>query len=79
MATETVTLHVPAIHCDGCLRTVRRSLEEAGAEFESGDTETKHITVRYDNERLNRAALVDALEMVGFIAEDDEDDEEDEA
>ncbi len=67
MATETVSLDLPALHCDGCLRTVRRSLEEAGAEFESGDTESKRITVRYDNERLSRAEMVDALETVGFL------------
>ncbi len=75
MATETVTLDLPALHCDGCLRTARQTLEAAGAEFESGDTESKQITVRYDNERLSRKGLVEALEMVGFIADDDEDDE----
>ncbi len=67
MATETVTLDVPALHCDGCLQTARRTLEEAGAEFESGDTESKHITVRYDNERQSRADMVDALEAIGFL------------
>ena len=67
MATETVTLDLPALHCDGCLGTVRRSLEETGAEFKSGDTESKQITVRYDNERLSRADMVDTLEAIGFL------------
>ena len=67
MATETVTLDLPALHCDGCLRTARQTLEAAGAEFESGDTESKHLTVRYDNDRLSRADMVDALEAVGFL------------
>ncbi len=72
MATETITLHVPAIHCDGCLKTARRALEAAGAEFESGDAESKRLTVRFDSERLSRADVVAALEAVGFPPEGEE-------
>ena len=67
MATETVTLDLPALHCDECLRTARRALEQAGAEFESGDPVDKHITVRYDNERMSRGDMVDAVQAAGFL------------
>ena len=72
MTTETVTLHLPAIHCDGCLGAVRRTLEGAGAEFESGDVQSKRVTVRFDSDRLSRAAVVVALERSGFPPEAEE-------
>lgn len=71
MASETIILHVPAIHCDGCLKTVQKALEAAGAEFESGDAESKRLTVRFDADRLSRADLVTALEAVGFPPEEE--------
>ena len=72
MASDTVTLRIPAIHCDGCLKTVRHALEAAGAEFESGDAQSKRLTVRFDPDRLSRADLSAALEAVGFPTEDEE-------
>lgn len=66
MATETLTLHVPAIHCDGCLKTARKALEDAGAEFESGDAKAKRLVVRFDPDRLSRDDVAAALEAVGF-------------
>ena len=72
MTSETITLHVPAIHCDGCLQTARRALEAAGAEFESGDAKTKRLTVRFDRDHLSRADLVAAMEAVGFPPDEEE-------
>ena len=69
MPTETTTFRIPAIHCDGCLKTVRTALEAAGAEFQSGDTEAKRVTVRFEPDRLTRAEVVAALEAVGFPPE----------
>ena len=66
MATETITLRIPAIHCDGCLRTVRLTLEQAGAAFESGDADTKRVVVSFDAPRLSRQRVEEALEAIGF-------------
>ena len=66
MPAQTITLHVPAIHCEGCLNTVRKALEAAGAEFESGDAESKRLTVRFAADRLSAAHLATVLEKVGF-------------
>ncbi len=68
MATETITLHLPAIHCDGCLSTVRSVLEETGAAFESGDAKARRITVSFDGERLSREQIEEAMEAIGFPA-----------
>ncbi len=72
MPSETITLHVPAIHCDGCLKTAQRALEEAGGTLESGDAESKRLTVRFDPDRLSRADVVAAMEAVGFPPDDEE-------
>ena len=66
MATETLTLHIPAIHCDGCLKTVRKTVEGVGAEWESGDADGKLVTLRFDPVRLSRDAITEALEANGF-------------
>ena len=71
MSLQTVTFHIPAIHCDGCLKTARKALEEAGAEFQSGDAESKRVTVRFEPDRLTRAEVVAALEAVGFPPEEE--------
>ena len=70
MASETISLHVPAIHCDGCLNTVRKALEAAGAEMESGDAESKRLTVRFDGDRLTAADVATTLANIGFAPEE---------
>ncbi len=70
MATETIALRIPAIHCDSCLRTVRQAVEQAGAVFESGDAGTKRVSVAIDGERLSRQQLAAALEEIGFPPEE---------
>ena len=71
MATETIILHLPAIHCDGCLTTVRTVIEQTGAIVESGDAATRRVTVKFDTEQLTREELEAALEMVGFPPEEE--------
>ena len=56
----------PALPGDGRLQNARKALEDAGAEFESGDAETKRMTVRFDPDRLSRDDVATALEAVGF-------------
>ena len=66
MATETKQFHLPAIHCDGCLNTVRKVVEAEGAEYVDGDADAKTITVRLEGPSLTPDALGKALEAVGF-------------
>jgi copper chaperone CopZ len=70
MTTETTTLHLPTMHCDGCLSTVRSELEKVGASVEESDIETKRVTVRFDAETLTRKELEAAMEMIGFPPEE---------
>ena len=71
MATESITLHIPAIHCEGCLGTVRGAVERAGAELTDGDADTKRVTIAFDPVRLTRRQLEAALEQIGFAPAED--------
>ena len=66
MATASITLRIPAIHCDGCLGAVRGEVERAGAELTAGDAETKRVTIAFDPARLTQQQLEAALEAIGF-------------
>lgn len=69
MATETTTLHLPTMHCEGCLSTAHGELEKAGATIESSDIDAKLVTVRFDAELVTRQDLEAAMEAVGFPPE----------
>ncbi len=64
-----MTLHIPAIHCDGCLSTVRKTVESAGATLESGDADAKRVTIAFDGDRLSGKQIEEALEAIGFAPE----------
>ena len=66
MASETITLHLPTMHCAGCMSTARRELEKVGAMIEESDIKTKRIAASIDTDQLTREDLEAALEAVGF-------------
>ena len=66
MASETITLRLPTMHCDGYMSTARRELEKVGAVIEESDMKTKRITARIDTDQLTREDLEVAMEAVGF-------------
>ncbi len=72
MATETTTLHLPTMHCDACMKTAQKELVKAGAVVTSSDMETKSVTVEFESETLTRRDLEDAMDAVGFPADEDE-------
>jgi copper chaperone len=72
MSRETMTLEIPAIHCDGCLNTVRKAVERVGAQYASGDVALKRVTLEVDPEAISVDAIREALEEIGFAATIDE-------
>ena len=66
MTTETTTLRLPTMHCEGCMSTATSELEKAGATVQESDMQTKRITVQFDAETLSRQDLEAAMEAVGF-------------
>jgi copper chaperone CopZ len=61
-------LAIPAIHCDGCLSTVRKTVEGVGAQYVSGDADVKRVALEADPETVSVAAIMEALEAIGFPA-----------
>ncbi len=63
----THTLHVPDIHCEGCLRTIARVLTALpGVDSVGGDPKEKVIHVQFRPEAISLAAVADALAAAGF-------------
>ncbi len=68
MNGETVHLVIPAIHCDGCLKAVRKAVDGVGARYESGDADTKRVVIEVDPETASVEEIMEALEGIGFAA-----------
>ncbi len=68
MDSHPITMEIPAIHCDGCLKTVRRTVERLNGRYVSGDVDSKRVSLEIDVERLNVEAITEALEEIGFAA-----------
>lgn len=63
--TETIT--VPEIHCDHCKNSIEGALRPlAGVSAADVDVESRSVTVSFDEQAVNRAALVDAIEEQGY-------------
>jgi copper chaperone CopZ len=63
------TYLAPAIRCEGCANSIKRSLGKlSGVETVEVDAEAKRITVQYDSEKTDSAAIRMRLEQAGFPA-----------
>ena len=70
MTSET-TLKIPAIDCQKCVDTIRRTLQAVpSAEVADADTETKLVRVQFDESAVSADQIREALDEVGFSAED---------
>ena len=70
MADET-TLRIPAIHCDGCVKTVTRTLEALpGVHVTEADPTTKLVRIRFEDSAIGADQVREALDEVGFSPED---------
>ncbi len=69
--SEETTLKIPAIHCSGCVKTVTRTLEALpSVKVTEGDPATKLVQVRFDESAASLDRIREALDEVGFSAED---------
>ncbi len=69
--SEETTLKIPALHCGGCVDTVTRTLKAVpSVEVTQADPETKLVQVRFDESAASLDRIREALDEVGFSAED---------
>ncbi|MEE9534133.1 MAG: heavy-metal-associated domain-containing protein [Acidimicrobiia bacterium] len=69
--SEETTLKIPAIHCGGCVKTVTRTLEALpSVKVTEVDPATKLARLQFDDSDVNLDQIREALDEVGFSAED---------
>ena len=63
----TATISVPEIHCDHCKSSIEGALRPLdGVERALVDIEARDVVVEYDGDRIDREALVAAIEDQGY-------------
>jgi len=63
------SFHVPSMHCQGCLRTIREGLASLpGVEAVDGDVKAKRVRVLYRPDRLDETRICARLSTLGFDA-----------
>ena len=59
-------LEAPDISCDHCIMTIEKAVTKLGAQFVSGDPETKLVTLEYDPDSVSLDAIEGAMEEEGY-------------
>ena len=63
----TDTINVPQIHCEHCKTSIEGALQPLhGVGTAHVDVEARSVTVTYDDEAVDRSAIVDAIEDQGY-------------
>ncbi len=67
--SQILKLHVPSMHCEGCLRTVTQAaLRVPGVKAADGDLAEKIVLVRYEGDQAASDQICEAIEKAGFPA-----------
>ncbi len=70
MTSET-TLKIPAIDCQKCVDTIKRTLQAVpSAEVADADTENKLVRIQFDESAVSVDEIRAALDEIGFSPED---------
>ena len=70
MASET-TLKIPAIDCQKCVDTIRRTLQALpSVEVAEADTESKLVRIEFDEAMTSESQIREALDEIGFSADE---------
>jgi heavy metal translocating P-type ATPase len=65
---EVYLLSIPTIHCEGCYRTIKATLERCDGVLDiSGEVAKQRVTVSVDRQRIKEAELRTELERIGHV------------
>ena len=68
---KEASLKIPALHCGSCASTVKRYAEAlSSVEVTEADPDSKVMTLRYDESAVSLEEIREALDEVGFSAEE---------
>lgn len=74
MASTTQTISVPEVHCGHCVSSIEGALNPmAGVDAARVDLDTKSVTVTYDPDAVELAAVIGAIEDQGYDVPGDDD------
>jgi copper chaperone len=59
-------LEAPDISCDHCIMTIEKVITKLGAQFVSGDSQTKVVTLEYDPDSVSLESIEAAMEEEGY-------------
>jgi copper chaperone CopZ len=64
---EQVTFRIPAIHCAGCVGSIRLAMRRAkGVLKVEGDDKNRMVTIAYDPQLVSPERLHKTLDGIGF-------------
>lgn len=76
MTSTTQTISVPEVHCGHCVSSIEGALNPmAGVDAAHVDLDTRSVTVTYDADALELAAVISAIEEQGYDVPGDDDPE----
>ncbi len=65
-----VRFHVPEIHCDGCVATIRKSVAAlSGITALTAEVEKRRVSVDYDEDQTTPEAIRERIVRAGFDVE----------
>ncbi len=68
MASEAITLTLPKIGCQGCMKKVTAALDALPTmEVVQTDVAAKTVAVRYDERQVSFTQIEEALERIGHV------------
>jgi copper chaperone CopZ len=68
--TATWSARCPAIHCEGCVNSIKRSLGRlAGVQQVEVEVPQKRVSIQYDSAQVTEAMLRERLDLAGFGVE----------
>ena len=68
-----ITLHLPDLHCEGCVASIRSVLESfPGVREVNGDLDAFTLTVRYDLASITPLAIKAQLAAIGYLGSESE-------
>lgn len=66
---KTITLSIPEISCGHCTSSIEDTLKDlAGIQSVSASVDNKTATVEFVEETINEAAIIEAIDGIGFTA-----------
>ncbi len=69
--TKEATLRVPAVHCSGCAKTIKQTLQKLpGVSVNEVDTESKLVQLSFEESGVSLEKIRESLEEIGFAPDD---------